>query len=283
MSRKAFLSLMGMYNLHPTLFDSMNWPTDFTNNDIESFKYELLTETAEMEVIYNNGPVMQSMIAHWSRHRKPVWDHLIETTQYEYDPIANWDRNETETETVETEGTKGIDVTTTKNLTNGISHTTGGTTHNTGTVTIDNDTTITANGSTTNSGTDTVTHSVNGINNNAADNSMAVKDRDQTTHGHVVTTTDTNVTDGFTTTTNNLTNTNSGTVTGTDTETGTVRDLGSHTDDTTTTRTRTYRGAGNVGTMTSQQMINEERGIAQFDIMEYIINDFKNRFLLLIY
>ena len=63
MSRNAFLSLMGMYNLVPTLFDGMNYPDSWTAEDKEHFKYELLTETAELEVIYNNGDVMRSMIA----------------------------------------------------------------------------------------------------------------------------------------------------------------------------------------------------------------------------
>ena len=40
---------------------------------------------------------------------------------------------------------------------------------------------------------------------------------------------------------------------------------------------------GNVGVTTSQQMIEEERRISKFNIMDYIIDSFKRRFCLLIY
>lgn len=271
MGRTAFLSLMGMYNLEPTLFDGMNYPEQWTNQDKEHFKFELLTETAELEVIYNNGPVMRAMIAHWSAHRKPVWDHLIETTQYDYDPIANWDKRETITET--------RNLSRTHNQTTSHSNTT-----TLGHKSTDNHTTDVTD-ETKNSGTDTtsgttsgtVTHKVNGLGNNAADTGMAVKDSNEssettggsTVHGHNVLETVRNTTSGYVELSGSDTQSGTATTGGTDGDTGTI--------------THQYTGAGNIGTMTSQDMIKQERDIATFDIMEYIINDFKNRFLLLIY
>lgn len=40
---------------------------------------------------------------------------------------------------------------------------------------------------------------------------------------------------------------------------------------------------GNIGVTTSQQMLEAEREVVQFNIIDHIINDFKNRFCLLIY
>ena len=46
---------------------------------------------------------------------------------------------------------------------------------------------------------------------------------------------------------------------------------------------RKSRTWGNVGVTTTQQMIEEERRVSQFNIYDYIIESFKRRFCLLIY
>ena len=46
---------------------------------------------------------------------------------------------------------------------------------------------------------------------------------------------------------------------------------------------RTGRAHGNIGVTTTQQMIEEERRISEFDIDHIIINEFKKTFCLLIY
>ena len=46
---------------------------------------------------------------------------------------------------------------------------------------------------------------------------------------------------------------------------------------------RTARMWGNIGVTTTQQMIEEERRISQFNISDYIIDRFKRRFCLMIY
>lgn len=40
---------------------------------------------------------------------------------------------------------------------------------------------------------------------------------------------------------------------------------------------------GNIGVTTSQEMINQERDVVQFNIIDYIIDSFKRRFCLLVY
>lgn len=46
---------------------------------------------------------------------------------------------------------------------------------------------------------------------------------------------------------------------------------------------RTARMWGNIGVTTTQQMIEEERRVSEFNISDYIIDSFKRRFCLMIY
>ena len=54
-------------------------------------------------------------------------------------------------------------------------------------------------------------------------------------------------------------------------------------DDVSRTETRTERRTGNIGVTTTQQMLEQERQIAEFNIINYIAQSFKQRFCLLIY
>lgn len=46
---------------------------------------------------------------------------------------------------------------------------------------------------------------------------------------------------------------------------------------------KNLRAYGNIGVTTTQQMIEQERNIVQFNIYDFIINSFKNRFCILVY
>ena len=54
-------------------------------------------------------------------------------------------------------------------------------------------------------------------------------------------------------------------------------------DDLTKSETRTQRRTGNIGVTTTQQMLEQERAIAEFNMISYIAQSFKQRFCLLIY
>lgn len=54
-------------------------------------------------------------------------------------------------------------------------------------------------------------------------------------------------------------------------------------DDVARTETRTERRTGNIGVTTTQQMLEQERQIAEFNMINYIAQSFKQRFCLLIY
>ena len=48
-------------------------------------------------------------------------------------------------------------------------------------------------------------------------------------------------------------------------------------------REYTQRRTGNIGVTTTQQMLEQERSIAEFNMIEYITNSFKKRFCLMVY
>ena len=68
---------------------------------------------------------------------------------------------------------------------------------------------------------------------------------------------------------------------------GTAKQTTDITDDTdensSRNNTRTGRAFGNIGVTTTQQMIEAERNVVKFNIVDYIVEDFKKRFCLLIY
>ena len=47
--------------------------------------------------------------------------------------------------------------------------------------------------------------------------------------------------------------------------------------------TRSIRRTGNIGVTSSQELIKQEREIASFNVTDYIVRSFKNRFCLLVY
>ena len=78
-------------------------------------------------------------------------------------------------------------------------------------------------------------------------------------------------------------NAHDGTITDTHTGTITDTDTGTINHDTTDTGSITTTRQGNIGVTSTQSLIKEQREVVQFNIMDYIINDFKNRFCLLVY
>ena len=141
------ITVMGLYNYDPTIFANMEFPTGFTVNDADDLIDSIILETAELEVLYNSPSFMKSIIGLWSRRELPTWNRVYAAAQAEYNPIENYDRQETSSDTTTASRQhSGTDTTT---------NTGTDTTTNTGTDTVTNSGTDT----TTNSGTDTVTNS----------------------------------------------------------------------------------------------------------------------------
>ena len=95
MSRSATMSPLGLYNWDDTIFDLMQLPEEM---DRQTLIDNLLAETAELEVLYTNPVIFKNLVGVWSRKQLDVWNRLYATTQYEYNPIENYNRQEAGTE-----------------------------------------------------------------------------------------------------------------------------------------------------------------------------------------
>lgn len=68
-----------------------------------------------------------------------------------------------------------------------------------------------------------------------------------------------------------------------DTETHSGKDTTNETNSGTDKDVRDGYARGNIGVTTTQQMIEAQRDVVKFNLMDYIIDDFKTRFTLLVY
>lgn len=91
MSISATMSVWGLYQISPTLFDGLSVPDGI---DKENVKDNILLESESLEVLYSNPDFLKAAITVWSTERLPIWEKLYATTQYEYNPIENYDRYE---------------------------------------------------------------------------------------------------------------------------------------------------------------------------------------------
>ncbi len=311
MARTSNLSPLGLYQWDKTLFDLFEIPSEL-NKDI--LLDNLLAETAELEVLYPNHVVLKNLIGVWSRKQLSVWDKLYKTTQYEYNPIENYDRYESgNTSEKGTTSHSGADVTTNDLTTGGEDNRTlraseGGTQEESGTggVTNTGTDTYTSTSQISQSGTDRVTgnskkgHWVAGYDAptpTPSDDGLFKQTRDEdtsttatqygkvengtgsgsTTYGHGQSTTQ-NKTTTFGKTNNDTEKTEYGkkenaTETKNYGEKVNTENAGEH----------NMHIHGNIGVMSTQTMIQQEREIDLFNIYDIIIEDFKMRFCILVY
>ena len=88
------LSILGMYNEYPNLFNSLVLPEDVNTERIIGL---ICAESAELEVLYSRPEILQQVIGYWSAARLPAWERMLEALTEEYNPLHNYDRTETET------------------------------------------------------------------------------------------------------------------------------------------------------------------------------------------
>ena len=301
---RSDMSVLGLYNYDNTLFANMSYPTGFQNDDKTTFVNNLLMELAELEVLYPNPSFMKFAIANWSKKELPTWNRMYAASLLEYNPIENYDRKESSTDTTEaTRQHSGTDTatntgtdTTTNTGTDTTTNTGTDTTTNTGTDTTTNsgkDTTqmsgtdtSTASGthSSTNSGTDTTTNKI------AAFNSSTLVDHDTSAlaHGHAVsesTSDNVSVTHGQK---EELTHGHVEALQHGHTQAlqhGHIQAMqhGEKIEDETET-SRESRIHGNIGVTTSQQMLEQEIEVApKLNIINLMIESFKNRFCIMVW
>jgi len=274
------MSVYGLYQYNENLFDELALPDGIERETVIN---NILLDSMELETYITDPDALKTSIGYWSRAQLPIWQHLKETTEYVYNPIWNKDGTVTETETRDLAGSKTN--TQTRNLagtsgsteTRNLSGTSGDTeTRNLAGTSGDTETRNLAGSG------DTTTE--NGVN---AFNGTGYADRDQSITNASTTDTGTVQHSGSTTDTGTVQHSGSTSDTGTvqhsgsTSDTGTVKDTGQSTNTGTITRSKIEKG--NIGVTTTQQMIKEEREIAEFNLVNYIVRSFIERFCLLVY
>ena len=250
---RATLTLMGMYRTRPDILDEFILPSEINRY---VFMDNLLMVTGEMELLYTNPDFLKDAIAAWSRMELANWEWLLSTQHYEYNPIWNVDVKEsTRDDRKETRNLRGTNYET-RNLSGTNNETRNLAGSDTGTVRDDK------------TGTDTTINYVSAYN-DVSGNTQSNKQT--TTYGNSnLETRNLNSTD---TGTDNFSSTDTGTDNYDSTDTGTI----DHND-----KLEFYK-RGNQGTTTTQQMIREEQELAKINFDDYIIEQFKQRFCLLVY
>lgn len=109
MITKSTLSILGLYNFDPTIFDNFELPQAITEESNEHLVFEnILLEYAELEVLYPDPNVMKQAIGIWSSSRLHVWTRMADVLYEEYDPFINIKRDErreiTQTRDLQSEG-----------------------------------------------------------------------------------------------------------------------------------------------------------------------------------
>lgn len=90
----AWVSILTMYNNYPDIFDDMVLPNGVEKEVVIN---SIVSELAELDLLYSNPIVLKPLIAVWSNKEIYNWTKLYATMNFEYNPIDNYDRTETET------------------------------------------------------------------------------------------------------------------------------------------------------------------------------------------
>lgn len=241
---RATLSILGLYQREPTLFDELELPAGMKKDVLID---NILYEAASLEAYYPDPNFMKFMIGRWSFMNQNVWQKLYDTTVLDYNPIYNYDRTEEWTENEKTlDGrTAASTETETRNLKTGETSRTD------------------SNGDVTTTGTMKTELNVSGYNEvTFTPSEETIETPDTMTSNNVIV-------EG----TRDATNTGTVSIDKKDTESlDRKRD-----------NLRTGRAFGNIGVTTTQQMIQQERETVTFNMYKVITDSFVDRFCLMVY
>lgn len=116
---QASVSFMGLYSYDPTIFDKVQLPAGI---DRETLLNNLMTETAELEVLQPDPVIIKTVLGWFSRKRLPQWQRVARAYGLDYRMDADTDltitrtpdlqRDETRTPNLEYSETRTPDLTT---------------------------------------------------------------------------------------------------------------------------------------------------------------------------
>lgn len=87
----AFLTVMGLNNYDPTLFNGLTFPAGI-NKDIAVD--EIILRSGEFTVLYTDPDFMKLAIEHWGKKHYRTFEKWVEALAIEFEPLYNYDRYE---------------------------------------------------------------------------------------------------------------------------------------------------------------------------------------------
>lgn len=145
----ARLTLNGMYQYDPTLFEGMVLPEDY---DRDALLFEILQRSGQLYPYHQQPGMLKTAIRLWFARNFLNFDRTMEALVAEYNPIENYDRHEDSTRTpdlTDTDEKRGNDT---------LKHTGDDTINHSGDDTVNH----TGDDTINHSGTDTTTHDYSG-------------------------------------------------------------------------------------------------------------------------
>lgn len=85
------ISLLDVMQYDSTLFDEISLPESISADTLEN---EILFQGGQLFPIYQDPVLLKSMIRHYFLKRLLIHTELAKTLAYDYDPLENYDRNE---------------------------------------------------------------------------------------------------------------------------------------------------------------------------------------------
>lgn len=95
------ISLWGFYQYDNGLLDTLNLPSSFTTEEKQTIKDNIIISGAELELYYTDLNFFKYAVNVWSKKKVPVWTKQKEALEAQYNPLENYDRNESWTDTSE--------------------------------------------------------------------------------------------------------------------------------------------------------------------------------------
>lgn len=92
-----WLSIMGLFENDPTIFDGFESPSYTDSNNVtytlnrDDVINNILLQCAELEVVYASPSMMKFAIGVWSASNQDAWDKLYASQLVKYNPIWNVD------------------------------------------------------------------------------------------------------------------------------------------------------------------------------------------------
>lgn len=93
---RATLTILGLYNYDTSIFENLVVPDDV---DSATAINSICMDNAELELMYPEPDTMKFLIGLWSTRMLPVWERVLSAITEQYNPLENYNRTETWTDT----------------------------------------------------------------------------------------------------------------------------------------------------------------------------------------